>query len=112
MSKLTFNAKAVAPQQVFDPIPKGWYLLAITASELKPTKGEGGQALNCEFTVLEGEFKGRKVFDRFNIKNKSKKAEEIGQQQLSAICHAVGVFVVEDSSQLHNKPFQGKIGLE
>ncbi len=112
MSKLTFDAKKVAPQSAFETIPAGRYKLAITASEVKPSTKAGGTLLNLEITVVEGDFKGRKVFDRLNIKNASAKAQEIAQQQLSAICHAIGVYQFADSAELHNKVFEGKIGLE
>ncbi|MFU8817401.1 MAG: hypothetical protein ACNA7W_18800, partial [Pseudomonadales bacterium] len=39
-----------------------------------------------------------------NIQNPNPKAEEIGQRELSAICHATGVIKVGDSSELHDKP--------
>lgn len=113
MAKLSFNAKNVAPQAAFDTVPKGWYLVTITASDVVPTKKTaGGLMLSLEFTIMDGEFKGRKVFDRINTKNASAKATEIGQQQLSAICHATGVFQLTDSAELHGKPFEAKIGLE
>jgi len=112
MSKLSFDASKVEPQRPTDPIPAGWYPVHMTKSELKPTADGKGQRLAIELTVISGDFKGRKVFDGLNIKNPNAQAQEIGHQQLSAICHAVGVIKLTDSAQLHNKAFSAKVALE
>lgn len=116
MSKLNFDANKVKPQEALDPIPSNWYNASVTKTELKPTKAKpgssAGERLEVEFTVLDGEYKGRKVFDGFNIKNANPVAADIGQQQLSALCHATGVLKVTDTAQLHDKPIRLKVGLE
>lgn len=112
MSKLIFDATTVAPQQPIEAIPAGWYKAAVTESELAPTADGTGTRLKYEMTILEGPFKGRKVFDAFNIENKNPQAVEISQQQLSALCHATGVLRVQDSSQLHNIPVGVKVSLD
>lgn len=104
MSQLQFNAEAVAPQQSLEAIPAGIYTAAITESEVVATKSGSGQMLRVTWDVLEGPMKGRKVFDRLNIANQNPKAEEIGQRQLSTLCHAVGILQVTDSVQLHGRP--------
>lgn len=100
----TFDANTVAPQETFDPIPTGWYKAMVTDSALKNTKAGTGQYLKLEWQVLEGEHQGRKVFDNINLANPNPKASEIGQRQLSAVCHATGTLQISDSSQLHNLP--------
>lgn len=109
MAKLNFNANNVDPQKPLDPIPTGWYPAMIVESELKPTKDTKGTMLALTWEVVDGEYKGRKVFDRLNIKNANKQAEEIAAGQLSAICHATGVMQVKDSAELHNKPLQIRV---
>ena len=59
--------------------------------------------------MLEGEYKGRKVWERLNIVNENVTAQDIAQRQLSAICHATGVLKLANSSQLHNIPMRVKI---
>jgi hypothetical protein len=99
-----FDANTVEPSRTFDPLPAGKYLAAITGTEMKPTKDGTGSYLNIEFTILEGEFKDRKVWDRLCLNIPSKKAVEIAQANLSAICRAVGVMKLHDSVELHNIP--------
>ena len=109
MATFQFDATKVAPRDSFDLIPAGKYIAQISASEIKPTKNNTGQVLNLTWDILDGQFKGRKVFDRVNISNQNPEAERIGQQQLSGICHATGVLNLRDTSQLHMKPIMIKV---
>ena len=103
-----FDATTIAPDagNTSAPIPAGTYLAMITASEMKATKAGDGQFLKLEFTVLDGEFKGRKVFENLNIYNTNAQAQQIAQARLSAICHAVNVLKPMASEQLHNIPLK------
>jgi hypothetical protein len=112
MAFLPFNATQVQPQTNFDPIPAGKYICQIVESEIKPTKAGTGQQLVLTWEVLDGEFKGRKVWDRLNISNPNKQAEQISQAALSAICHAAGVLQLQDSAQLHNKPMRIRVNIK
>jgi len=99
-----FNANEVEPTTPFDPIPAGKYLAIITASEMKTTKRGDGSYLQLEFTVLEGECKGRKVWDRLCINHPNDLTQKIARGNLSAICRAIGVMQPGDSVELHNIP--------
>ena len=109
MASINFNAAAVSPQQSFTPIPAGTYIAQITESEIKATKSGSGQMLNTTYEILDGQYKGRKVFGRINIVNQNPEAERIGQSQLSALCHAVNVMQLQDTMQLHHKPVKIKV---
>jgi len=99
-----FNANEVEPTAPFEPIPAGKYLAIITASEMKTTKRGDGSYLQLEFTVLDGDCKGRKVWDRLCINHPNDLAQKIARGNLSAICRAVGVMQPGDSVELHNLP--------
>lgn len=99
-----FDATQVDPSQNFEPIPADDYLMCITASELAATRDGSGQFIKFDLDVIDGQYKGRKVFDRLNIRNKSQQAEEIAYRTLSAICHATGKMQVTDTVELHNTP--------
>lgn len=104
MAKINFDATAIEPATAFDVIPKGEYLAAAVSSEMKATKSMTGQYLQLSFEILEGKFKGRRVFERLNIQNENKTAEEIAQRTLSALCHALGIMQLHESEQLHDIP--------
>lgn len=111
MSQLNFDARQVDPAQAFDPVPAGWYTVQITASETKPTSKNNGSYLQLEMTILDGQYKGRKLFDRLNLNNENPVAVEIAYRTLSAICHATNVIQVRDSSELHNRPMEAKVSV-
>lgn len=109
MATLNFNAQQVSPESEFSPLPAGIYIAQITDSEIKPTKTGSGHYLQLTWKVLDGQHAGRLVFDRLNIANENERAQKIGQQQLSQLCHAVGVLQLQDSQQLHQRPCRIKL---
>ena len=107
-----FDASTVAPATEFQALPSGEYLMAITESQMKETKGGTGQYLQMRFTVLNAavhEHIGRKVFVRLNLINANQTTADIAQRELSAICHAVGVMKLQDSAQIHDLPMTCKV---
>jgi hypothetical protein len=109
MAAFSFDATTVEPDAGMSPIPAGTYLAQIIESNIKPTKNGTGHYLQATWKVLDGQYKGRLIFDRINVKNASQAAEQIGQKQLSALCHAVGVLRLQDSIQLHNRPARVRV---
>ncbi|MCI0351539.1 MAG: DUF669 domain-containing protein [Acidobacteriales bacterium] len=104
-----FNATTVEPRK-FDLIKESDQRLAIVKSERKNTsKGDGSAYLSLEMDVLEGEYKGRKLFKNLNLWNKSDKAREIATQEFAEICLAVGIHQPKDSSELHNLPMTARV---
>lgn len=104
-----FNAETVDPNTGFDPLPADNYTVVITGSEEKPTKAKTGSFLELKMEVIEGQYKGRLLFDRLNLNNPNQQAVDIAQATLSAICRAVGVMMPNDSSDLHDKPLSVKV---
>lgn len=104
MASLSFNANEVAPAEDYAPLPAGDYTVAIIDSSMQPTKTGRGQYLQLTMQVLDGPSKGRLIWDRLTLVHDNNQAVEIAQRKLSAICHAVNVLQVSDSSQLHDKP--------
>ena len=98
-----FDASAVEPAAPRDILPAGKYIAHIVKSEMSKTS-KGGQMLELELEVIDGQFARRHFWDRLNLVNSNPQAVEIAQRTLSAICHAVGVIKVSDSEQLHFKP--------
>ncbi len=111
MANLKFNANQYEPHAGTDPVPPGDYLLQVSDSGIEPTKDGKGKILKCTFTVVEGKYKNRRIFERFNIMNASKEAEEIAFAKLSSLCRACGKMEISDSGQLHGIPFKAKVGV-
>ena len=104
MAQLNFDASQVEPAVPFEAIPSDKYVVEITHSEFKPTKSGNGSYLEFEYTVLEGEYRGRKVWDRLCLNHSTQKTVDIARSHLSAICHAVNVLRPRESNELHHIP--------
>lgn len=98
-----FDASQVNPAEERTPVPAGKYSAVIIESGFKETS-KGGQTLNLTMEIIDGEHKGRRVYDWLNLVNSNAQAVEIAQRTLSSICHAVGRLQVEDSEDLHHTP--------
>ena len=112
MAQLNFDASQVEPSQPVEAIPSDKYNVEISKSELKPTKSGNGSYLELEFTVIEGEYRGRKVWERLCLNHPTPKTVEIARGNLSAICHAVGILKPRDSTELHRIPLTINVKLK
>ena len=111
MASLSFNANDVKPTASFDPIPAGKYLAAIVESTTKPTKNGAGDYLEIVLEVLEGPYKGRRLWERLTLKHPNDVVVRIASANLSAICHAVAVMTLRDSHELHDIPMTITVAL-
>lgn len=109
MASFFFNAASVTPKTSFDPIPAGWYVAQVTDSGVNPSKSGNGMRMTLTFDILDGEFKGRKIFAGLNVQHANPETERISQEQLSTLCHSVGVIDLKDTAQLHMKPVMIKV---
>ena len=112
MAYYSFDSTQVAPAEEFTVLPAGTYHAIITESDVKPTKAGTGQRMNLTFRITDGPCANRVVFAGLNVANENPKAEEIGQRELSSLCHAVGVLKLQDTSQLHNIPVAIRVSIK
>ena len=86
-----FDANQVAPQQGGGRHPPGnKFPFEITSTIVKPTKDNKGGMFEVEFTSPAGSIK-----NNYNLWNENETARKIAQQELSALCHAVGRFQID-----------------
>ena len=112
MALVNFQADPNAVTNSYELLPKGDYLCMAIASEIKPNNKRTGDYLQITFEVLDGPAKGRKIWDRLNIRNANKTAEKIALESLNNLCVATGVMALNDSDQLHNIPVVLKVDIE
>jgi len=107
-----FN-RADMPADEFSPLPKGDYTAIISSSEMVAYKSGNGQYLKLTYEIVDGDKKGRKVFDNMNISHPtSQKAVEIAWSQMGKIMDAVGLVNIQDSNELHNKPMSIHVDID
>lgn len=87
----TFDATQHAPQQVGGKHPVGnKFPFVITGTDVKDTKDNQGKYFEVTLTSPAGSIR-----NNYNLWNASKQAVEIAVGQLSALCHATGIFKVD-----------------
>ena len=99
-----FDANSVETvERNYDPIPAGKYMAIIRDSQENPSK-QGNIYLSLEFEVLDGPYRGRKVWVNLNLNHPDPDVVKFARAELADICKAVGVHKPADSVQLHNLP--------
>lgn len=114
MPSFSFNAAAIEPQapRQFSPLPAGLYEMIVVKSDIKPTKAGTGHYLELEMQVVEGEHSGRRHWERLNVDNPNKQAEDIAKAALSALCKAIDMSDITDTEELHDRPFVAHVEID
>lgn len=105
-----FNAQQFDPTQGVGSLPIGKHPVIVESSEVKANKNNDGGYLQLNLRIIDGPQQGTTGAYRLNLYHANQQTVEIAHRQLSAICHVVGVYMVSDSSQLHNLPFLIEVG--
>src|SRR5882672_704834 len=82
-----FDATAIPPSQGGGAHPPGTFPFVIGNTYGQETKTKDGGMLVVQFTTQAGT-----ILNYYNLFNPSEKAVEIAKKELSALCHATGVF--------------------
>ena len=109
MAQFNFDASTVAPQASTGPVPAGTYLAQIIESDVAPLKSGKGTGLKLTFEIIDGQQKGRRIWENLNIQHENEETQRIAQSQLSALCHAVNVIKLQDTAALHHKPVHVRV---
>jgi hypothetical protein len=72
-------------------LPKGKYKAEITDATVGPTKNGKGQAVSLTWTITEGEFENRLLFQRILIEHESEEAQKFGRMKFKDVCAACGI---------------------
>ena len=97
----------------FEPLPRGDYECIVIDTKIKDTKAGTGEYLEVTLQVVNGDASGRRLWDRLNISNPSKKAEEIAKEQLDRLCAAVGLSnKMQQTEQLHDIPIMVSVDID
>lgn len=95
---------AAGGREVWEP---GWTQCIIADSKGAENGNKNGFGLTLYLKGVAGVNNGRTIDDFINVFHTSAQAQEIGQRQFSAYCHATGEFKPIDNhaSNLRNRPF-------
>lgn len=97
----------------FEAIPPGRYPMMISNSDVREVKGEPHKKyIWLEHTVLEGEYKDRKLFNNLHLWNPSDKAVKMAEGFFGQLCKACGKNKIGDTAELHSIPFWAEVGVD
>ena len=104
----TFDATQHDPVQLGGIHPIGKFAATISHTEIKGTKDNSGGMFIVTFSTEFGT-----IPFRYNLWNTSQKAADIAHKQLSALCHAVGIYQVQmqnEGTALRNARLMIEVG--
>ena len=106
--QINFDATKVKPSTgAFTVLEAGEYIVHIVSSDEKPAKSTPGATfVEVVMQVLDGPNKGDRLIDRLNLKNPNQQAVDIAYGTLSAMCYVTGQIQIQNTMQLHGKPFK------
>jgi hypothetical protein len=107
-----FDSDSVEAAAGFALIPAGDYQAVIARTEIKQTKKGDGRYISATIEIVDSVCNGRLLWDNINFDNPNATAMKIAQQTLKAICTAVGIKTLRDTSELENKPLIVTIGVK
>jgi hypothetical protein len=112
MAILSFTAADVpADDRVFETLPVGTYLVQVIESDMLATRAGTGSFLKLTLEVLDGPYANRKLWDQINLENPNDDAVRFARRQLADLLLLLGIAHMEDSEELHFKPFYAQVGI-
>jgi len=99
-------------QNAFEPIPAGIYPAEIAAAEFGPTKDGLGEAFDLRWKILGENYSNRVIFNKLNVKNHSKRAEEIGNEHLRSLMSLFSISKLTNTDQLVGRKASIKVSIK
>jgi len=110
-SSINFDATAVPPATgTPDPLPPAVYLVHVDSMEKVPNSA--GWGVKTVLVVLDGPYKGQRIFEQYNLQHTNETAVRIANEQFSALCHVTGVTKPRQLGELLRIPFAVKVKIE
>ena len=111
MVAFTFNAADFNPSTgATSQLPVGIHPVVITDSAIVAAKSnQQNGVLNLTLKAIDGPAKGTEHTYRLNVYHTEDQPRRIAMEQLSAICHVIGLPNFVDTAALHNRPFCVKV---
>jgi hypothetical protein len=110
-------------RKIFDPsahegtdfkcFPPDWYLAQIIENQVRDASNGNGDYLLAVFEILEGEYRGRRIYQNVTLHNQNQQAVEIGQRLLTDIYTAIGhTGPTRDIRVMLFKPVKAPVGIK
>lgn len=96
------------------PMPAADYLVELVNTEVMESKSNAqNKYIAAEFSVIDGEFKGRRIWENFNMINTNHKAVKIAEELMGSLCRSVGIPTPRNGTKdLYNIPTIASVKIE
>ena len=100
-----FDTEKEEASPAFALLPRDRYKAEIVSAMAGPTKNGLGYSVNLKWSITEGEFENRIVFQNILIQHESAEAQKFGRQKFKDVLVALGIKeAVSDLNVMLNKP--------
>jgi hypothetical protein len=96
----------------FDPLPNGTYSAMISNSDYKATKAGTGHYIELVIDIIDGPHAGRKLWERLNVDNPNKQAEDIARSALNRLLVSCGKPDARNTEAIHDIPFKVDVEID
>ena len=93
----------------FEPLPAGVYNLKIIDTDFKSYPKGNSRAAQVAMQVVDGEHKGRQLYNNYLVEHDSEKAVAFGRSELGALLRACGVPKLQSENDFLALPKTGKV---
>ena len=115
MSDFTFTTAGVErPTTEFTLIPVGWQPMMVESTEwVEPFQAAPGEPkeLKMTLTILEGEFKNRKLWKKLKLRSQDPTELKKANGQLASLLDAIGMVSINNIAEIIQRPFVAKVGV-
>lgn len=114
MAELNYTADFNDIDEVdfFEALPVGDYTVMIEDSDVCMTKSGTGRYVKFVYQIIDGEYKGRKLFEILNIENQNQQTAARARTSLNSICFYCDKQGAEDTSELHGEVLVVQVGIK
>jgi len=75
----------------FEPLPPGEYAVVISDQKTKPNKAGTGEYLELTLVIEDGGFRGRRIWDRHNLRHEKPSVVQIARETVERVKEATGI---------------------
>ena len=111
MASLKFDPSNVPAHAAAALLAPGAYEARIIEADLRPVRSGDGRALQIAFELTDPQHLGRIVWARLHIETRNAHVQQIAQQELAALCHAVSIKSLTDTRELLGKHARITLGI-
>jgi hypothetical protein len=113
MTSFYFDTREYTPEpSSFDPLPEGTYNGMIVKALEKVSQTSGNAYASLEIEIIDGQYKGRKVYDNLFLHSTNATAQNIARAKLNGIATSLDLAVINGEQDFLFKPLAVSVNID